>query len=50
MIAVGVIAVLVVLYILLGPKEAPREYDEYCAMEYVTNRSHNNRTCYLQNK
>ena len=46
MIAVGAIAVLVVLYVLLAPKEAPREYEEYCAMEHVAN----NRICYLRNK
>ncbi len=50
MIALGVIVALVVLYILLAPKEASREYDEYCTMEYVSNRNHNNRVCYLQNR
>jgi len=50
MVALGIIAVLVILYIVLAPKEAPREYDEYYSMEYVANRNHNNRSCYLENK
>ena len=50
MVAVGIIVALIALYVLLAPKEAPREYDEYCRAEYVADRTHSNRVWYLQYK
>ncbi len=48
MVAIGIIAVLIGMYVLFAPKDAPREYDEYRTMEYVADRRHNNRVWYLQ--
>lgn len=50
MVAIGIIAALIVMYVLLAPKETQREYETYCTMECVANRHHNNRICYMQYK
>lgn len=48
MVAIGIIAALIVLYVILAPKETERDYNEYRAMENVTDRRHSNRVWYLQ--
>ncbi len=48
MVAVGIIVALIAMYVLLAPKEAPREYEEYCRAEYVPDRMHSNRVWYAQ--
>ena len=48
MVAIGIIAALIVMYVLLAPKETRRVYNEYCTMECVADRHHYNRIWYLQ--
>jgi hypothetical protein len=48
MVAIGIIAALIVMYVLSAPKEAPRDYETYRTMEYVADRRHNNRVWYLE--
>lgn len=43
MVAFGIIAVLIVLYIIIAPKDASRECNEYHATEYTSDRHHQNR-------
>ena len=50
MIAVAIIAVLIVIYVLLASKEAPREYEVYNTAESIADRYHKNRVCYLNYK
>jgi hypothetical protein len=50
MLAIGIIAVLLVVYVLLSPQEAAREYEVYCTMECEATRYHNVRNCYMQHK
>ncbi len=43
MLAIGIIAVLTVIYVLIAPKEPPREDEAYYAMEDNAVRYQNNR-------